>query len=907
MTDQQSKSAIDQLLKKLNQCDTKALLAEANGQSLEKTQALNDIGSHLLGQTIGTWLVDDLVAYGGMALVYRVSKVSGGVKLNAAMKVVPQDALDPIHDLRFLQESQILATFDHPSITRILDLGNTDSGLMWTVMEWVEGDDLITYLNSHDLLIDQKVALIVEVCEALSYAHQRQIIHRDIKPQNIMVTSTGHIKLLDFGVAHDIETEQQLTQKGAIVGTPYYMSPEQAKGQHMIDARSDVFSMGVLLCQVLTGQLPFRADSITETCHQIIHDKPQYDWRAIKKPWRIIIDKCLAKEPSCRYQSIEALRQDILAARDGKPIVAQSPTWFERVISVLQRHPKSTVLTFILMASLMGMIFVNRQNLLYSQSLMRQTSELVAASKDIESQVIQAHMRPIHDINQSYFEIKKQLKPLKIRLKNKDLNSSATAHTALALAYLHLRQYNEANLYFQRARTLGDESENWFRGFAISQYYVWKKSKEEINRISDPIKKKEQLQIMQSNELQPLLIHLEEGREKGLLSPYVEGLLSYLEKDYSQALQHLNRATKTNPWFYEAWRMQSEIILKNLVVVYQQNGLDAAMGELKKSEEVLQKAFNIGRSDPYNLHSLCSHAGGEVQLLKLKNNRDLLLEAVNKGKKYCNLALQLDPTAHSPWINLNQLFLAQWSDTKGQSTEEVKAAYLAALERLQDGHEMHPDDPFFPTAKVKTHTKLAVFLNERNQNPELQFEKAESLVNQLLNDNPKNLNAWIEKALLESHMALYYYELDPISELSTYHMQQSIEANKKVLTFKDTNVSRLNMAIINGYLAESKYLNNQSDQAVELIINSLQQRQKLSESYAHVAEAKPLRLVEIYLDWLLKPKLDVGQKNRLLQSLEDFWRLSCQQWNENDFSALLDKIQNNSLKVNFLKSCEIDE
>ncbi len=909
MTDNSINDVIKNLLEEWSNQPTQALTNPDTHFSISDQQHLFAVSEHLLGQHIGPWTVDRILGQGGMSLVYQVSRVIDEVELKAAMKVMPQNNTDATANLRFIQERKILATFKHPNITQVHDLGITENGLMWIVMEWVDGEDLITHINQHQLDTNDVIGLISSICDALDYAHMRQIIHRDIKPHNIMVTESGHIKLLDFGVAHLSNTEQQLTQQGAVIGTPHYMSPEQAKGQQVIDTRSDVFSLGVLLCQVLTKQLPFKADSMTETCHKIINEPPQINWKAVPKAWRLITEKCLSKEPSQRYQSVMALKQDLVAARSNKPISAKPRSWTERVSIFLNRHPKSSALTGILISALLVLAFANRQNQLQTQKQMRLSAELIAGSKDIESQVIQAHMRPIHDIQNSYHQIQQGLQRLTSQLKQQELSHSAAAHTALASAYLHLRDYPKANIIFDQAKKLGDQSAHWFRGKGIALYFIWQKAKEQLNNNTSPDVKRQQLAALENKHLKPLLSHLQLGKNQDLLNPYVEGLLAYLEKDTSTALERLGAATHEDPWFYEGWRMQSEIRLKQVAKTYQKLGLDAALKTLEESRALLDKAVNIGRSDPYNFHSQCALSGGEVQLLKLKPSSKRLNQAIKQGQSNCQIALQLDPGAYSPWINLNQLFLAQWSNPKTQDTQNIIEAYTSALNLLKDGHKAHPSKDFFLLAQVKTLTKLAVLLKDLDHDPTPYFFEAEQILENLLNTHPQHNDAWTEKALLKSQMGLYHHEQNPKSNQTIEQLQAGISANQMVLKLRDTNVSRLNIAILKGFLAESHKQRNEWSQAFDLMAQSLQERAELSQHYGHVPEAKISHLLATHLDWLSLPEWNTQQRQWLIVFFNQQWTDHCTELKSNadennEKATLLKKIKSSKYKDNLLSTCD---
>ncbi|RLB13587.1 MAG: hypothetical protein DRG63_09985 [Deltaproteobacteria bacterium] len=212
---------------------------------------------------------------------------------------------------RFFREAKIAGRLSHPSIVTIYDVGE-DKDLTYMAMEYLEGKDLEYYCQKDNLLPLIKVLKIVyKIAESLEYAHQNNVIHRDIKPANIMVLKNGEVKVTDFGIAKAVSMSR--TKTGVILGTPNYMSPEQIMG-HEVDARSDIFSLGVLFFQLLTGELPFNGENLSSLLYQITqtrHPSVRKLRPNIPKACEQIIDKALAKRPEDRFKSAKDIRRYI--------------------------------------------------------------------------------------------------------------------------------------------------------------------------------------------------------------------------------------------------------------------------------------------------------------------------------------------------------------------------------------------------------------------------------------------------------------------------------------------------------------------------------------------------------------------------------------------------------------------
>ena len=255
--------------------------------------------------TLGRYEIEKQLGKGAMGIVYlgRDPRIN---RTTAIKTFRFEDDLDPEDTQKlkekFFREAESAGTLSHPNIVTIYDAGD-EQDLAYIAMEFLEGEDLEKYTKKAKLLPARKVIdFMADIADGLDYAHERGIVHRDIKPANIMLLKSGIIKITDFGIARITATSQ--TQTGVVKGTPYYMSPEQFSGER-VDGRSDIFSMGTMMFQLLTGKLPFTADSPPALMHAIMN-KPHPDPRQINpkivKPLVAILNKAMAKDKAARYQ-----------------------------------------------------------------------------------------------------------------------------------------------------------------------------------------------------------------------------------------------------------------------------------------------------------------------------------------------------------------------------------------------------------------------------------------------------------------------------------------------------------------------------------------------------------------------------------------------------------------------------
>jgi eukaryotic-like serine/threonine-protein kinase len=325
---------------------------------------------------VGPYRLLEVIGEGGFGTVWLATQTQPFTR-EVALKVIKPGIDCPRVQARFSVEKRALAMMDHPHIARVLDGGQTDAGRPYFVMELARGPTLLRYCESNRLPIQQRLALFLPLCEALQHAHQKGVIHRDIKPSNILVCDRDGVpvpKIIDFGVAKatrdELAEETLVTHLGQIIGTPAYMSPEQASlGGIDVDTRSDIYSLGVLLYEALTGRIPFSPSNsgpagVQQLLHEIrevdpkspssaVASLPAADQRAIAsarstEPSKLVhslmgdldrvVLKCLEKERSRRYPSAAALAEDLRRFLRREPVTATAPTLAYRFGKFANRH-----------------------------------------------------------------------------------------------------------------------------------------------------------------------------------------------------------------------------------------------------------------------------------------------------------------------------------------------------------------------------------------------------------------------------------------------------------------------------------------------------------------------------------------------------------------------------------------
>jgi serine/threonine protein kinase len=360
------------------------------------------------GRTVGQFRLLENIGEGGMGVVYRAERVDGEFTQLVAVKLIDLPLRNPDALRRFRAERQILATLNHPNIVTLVDAGVTGDGQAYLVMELVDGVPLTAYCTERRLSLTDRLLLFREVCGAVQDAHQHGAVHRDLKPANILVTRDGVPKILDFGVAKltDASGEGERTKTGAPQPlTPNYASPEQVRGQPVTTV-SDIYALGVLLYEVLTGVRPYdTAGKTVDEVLRIVGDEepprpssrvrtsPPDDPRRLRGDLDAIVLKAISKDPGRRYASARELAEDITRHLSGRPVLAHEPSLGYVVAKLARRHRAAFLSAAVALVALLSGLGVS---LWQMRVAMRERNRATERFNDVR-QLAHALIFDIHD------------------------------------------------------------------------------------------------------------------------------------------------------------------------------------------------------------------------------------------------------------------------------------------------------------------------------------------------------------------------------------------------------------------------------------------------------------------------------------------------------------------------------
>ncbi|HEX3875830.1 MAG TPA: serine/threonine-protein kinase [Bryobacteraceae bacterium] len=372
------------------------------------------------GERIGPYEIGGIIGAGGMGAVYRARRVDDQFRQTVAIKVLRGGVANADElEARFRAERQILARLTHPNIARLLDGGITRTGLPYLVMEYIEGASIDAFIRQSACDINACIDLFRQVCSAVQYAHQNLIVHRDIKPANIMVTEDGIPKLLDFGIAKLLSPDPisdgiPLTRPAERLMTPEYASPEQVRGEPVTTA-TDVYALGVLLYELLSGQRPFRAADLTPTALERMicettPERPSVTAVASAEPrgenigadLDNIVLKALHKDPARRYVSAGELSEDLRRYQQGFPVLARADSWCYRTSRFVSRHRFGTAAAMIFAVTVTaltaGLALETRRERLEAATAGRISDFMVSLFQDFSPEANRGRTAGLRDI-----------------------------------------------------------------------------------------------------------------------------------------------------------------------------------------------------------------------------------------------------------------------------------------------------------------------------------------------------------------------------------------------------------------------------------------------------------------------------------------------------------------------------
>jgi serine/threonine protein kinase len=360
-----------------------------------------------LGTRVGPYALLRHLGTGGLGSVYLAERMVGGAVQKCALKVLSMHAAGPQFESRFQREQQILATLNHPHITRLLDAGFSETNQPYLIMEYVDGVDLVRYCDEQKLSVAARLEVFLQICDAVAYAHRNLTVHLDLKPSNVLVSKEGEVKLLDFGTSKLIDPDSALTT--TILATPAYAAPEQLRNEPVTTA-CDIYSLGAMLFEVLSGQRPFQNASVAMVVERAFQEQePGTVTNAVTKEsaeargmsearlkqllhgdLATIVSRCLHSRPRDRYPYVDALAEDIRRYLTGLPVLTRRQTTRYRLAKFVRRNRNAVTATVLAAVTIAASL---------SYAAIRQHQALRDANRAVQMQTFMSQLFKLANTN----------------------------------------------------------------------------------------------------------------------------------------------------------------------------------------------------------------------------------------------------------------------------------------------------------------------------------------------------------------------------------------------------------------------------------------------------------------------------------------------------------------------------
>jgi tetratricopeptide (TPR) repeat protein/predicted Ser/Thr protein kinase len=642
------------------------------------------------GQRWDRFEVIECLGEGGMGRVYKAR--DPGLNRLVALKVLRSDR--PELRQRFSREARAVAKVEHDHICKVYEVGEVD-GLPFIVMQYVEGAPLSK--AGAWLKLEQKVRVVERVAEALHAAHRMGVIHRDVKPANILVEQTDEGEwrpyVTDFGIAREIEADGH-TLAGTVLGTPAYMAPEQARGElDKLDRRTDVYGVGATLYELLAGRAPFAGLSGLDVVQKVIQEEPAglgaVD-RRIPADLETIVMKCLEKEPGQRYDSARALAEDLERFLDGEPIQARRTSLAYRLARKARKHAAAVALSGVALSLVLTFAALGAHARWTASEQTRLAQRFALEANEIESILRRAEMLPLHDVRPEKALLRERMRSMETEMRRLGRLAEGPGHHALGEGSLALGDAPAARRHLERAWTIGYRPPEVEHALGRALGGIYSIALEDVDRTSDKTLRELRRSVLDHELRAPALRCLQAPGRSGVESPLLmEGLIAFYGKRYQDALEKARRAFQETAWLHEAKRLEGDILVEQGIEEHEKGEHAKAAALYSQAGEAYGAAIEIARSARASYES-DARRWYWVMTLQMAQGADPK-EARDRALAASDLALKVDPD--DPRLHDTRASIhLRWAEQQALRGEDARAALERAEAAAQEALRLVPRD-----------------------------------------------------------------------------------------------------------------------------------------------------------------------------------------------------------------------
>lgn len=702
---------------------------------------------------------------GGMGDVFKAIDIR--LRREVALKFLRWE--NPELRLRFMREAQAQARLRHPYICEIYEVGQVDDH-SYIAMQYIAGQSLAELKQS--LTTREYVEILRKVAEALDSAHAAGLIHRDIKPANIMVEKRGsgelHPYIMDFGLVRNIESvaafgEQPtrgLTMTGIAIGTPAYMSPEQAQGEiHSLDGRTDVYSIGATLYEMVSGKTPFDSENVVDILMKLLNDEPAAPLRKLRPETaadlETIVARCLEKEASRRYPSARELAEDLGRFLRGEPILATAESRISRVVRRARKQKRLLAASALLNVVLAVAIILG-----YMQWAGHRQSEFAVEFEQqvqwINQTMTDAWTAPLHDIRPEEDAARRRLSAMDARLPGLGRLGTGPACAAIGRGYLVLKDYEKAHVYLKRAVDSGYRPPEVLFSLGQTLGALYQEKLLALGEKRNDANYSRQAETLGRQFRDPSLVLLRQTRSLRAESPeYLEGLILYYEGRFSDSLDRAKLAYRKTPWLYRAKELEGRVLTAEGNQYREQGKIEQAESSYAAARKAYLEALKKGSSDPSLYHELCSLYAESIAL-QIYQTAGSMDAAFGEGIGACDNALKAQPDSSAAYATECELY-SRLADHQLVRGEDPQPALLRAIEKGKRAVELDAGYAAAYAALGGAYDLKAFADMERGLDPRPLLDQAVSCFEKALQLNPKGESTSLDSS--NAYLTRAQYEL----------------------------------------------------------------------------------------------------------------------------------------------------
>ncbi|MBD3868799.1 MAG: tetratricopeptide repeat protein [Acidobacteria bacterium] len=735
---------------------------------------------------------------GGMGQVYKA--FDPNLQRHVALKFILGD--NPTLIQRFNQEARAQAQVDHERVCKVYEVGEVE-GKPYIAMQYIDGEPLDK--AAAGMTLEQKLLLLKEAARGLHAAHRNGLIHRDVKPANILVerSDTGNWKpyVMDFGLARAADSAG-MTVTGAVLGTPHYMPPEQARGQlDRVDRRSDVYGLGASLYELLAGQPPFPGDTPTAVLMKVLEDVPE----TLNRPGShvpidvdAIVMKCLRKDPQERYSSARALAEDIQRYLDGEPVEARPTGMLYRLRMKAVKNKVGVTIGAVAMVLLMATVGWGAWTRWTAAKQARLAQEFGRQVERIEALARYSHTVPLHDVRPDRERIRDRMKQIESSMAIAGKLAEGSGQYALGRGYMALDSPGTARAHLESAWNAGyrEPEVAYALGSVLGQIYVT--ALRDADDITDPAERQTRKDQIITEYREPALEYLNQSADADSESPeYVQALVAYYEERFDEALELARSSVQGRAWLYEANQLIGDVYLARANESWHGGAYEPAGADFDLAGAAYQDAVQIGESDPGTYTSLCA-LGRSRMLMELHARGEDVAPYYDQGLAACGSALQADPNHVDALVMKTALHNRMGEFLRNKGQDPMPDLHLA-VETAGTTLGVQPENAMATAYIGAAYCQIARVQMDRGEDPIESLDRAVQSYERSLELDPNEFGAlndlglvWKTRANHENNRGL---DSTPSLEKAVVAYRRSLEINpQQVAALNNLGVAYFKLA-----------------------------------------------------------------------------------------------------------------